>query len=89
VLEQCENVNSYDPLSFLYSMNTLAEMFELDRPVVHSIISKMIINGELQVLENLKYYHVQMINNHSGMLAPQSFVLVPVLSRGPVRAISH
>jgi hypothetical protein len=30
-------------------MNTLAEMFELDRPVVHSIISKMIINGELQV----------------------------------------
>jgi predicted regulator of amino acid metabolism with ACT domain len=49
---------NYDPLSFLSSMNTLAEMFELDRPVVHSIISKMIINGELQVLENLKYYHV-------------------------------
>ncbi|XP_030755703.1 eukaryotic translation initiation factor 3 subunit C [Sitophilus oryzae] len=29
------------------SMQTLAEMFELQKPVVHSIISKMIINEEL------------------------------------------
>lgn len=29
------------------SMQTLAEMFELNKPVVHSIISKMIINEEL------------------------------------------
>ncbi|XP_065201462.1 eukaryotic translation initiation factor 3 subunit C [Planococcus citri] len=29
------------------SMQTLAEMFELDKPVVHSTISKMIINEEL------------------------------------------
>ncbi|XP_022096301.1 eukaryotic translation initiation factor 3 subunit C-like isoform X2 [Acanthaster planci] len=29
------------------SMNTLADMFELEKPVVHSIISKMIINEEL------------------------------------------
>lgn len=31
------------------SMQTLADMFELDKPVVHSIISKMIINEELMV----------------------------------------
>jgi translation initiation factor 3 subunit C len=31
------------------SMPTLAQMFELDKPVVHSIISKMIINEELMV----------------------------------------
>ena len=37
---------------FMCSMNTLAEMFELERPVVHSIISKMIINSELQVMKN-------------------------------------
>ncbi|KAK7873145.1 hypothetical protein R5R35_006367 [Gryllus longicercus] len=30
------------------SMATLAEMFELSRPIVHSIISKMIINEELK-----------------------------------------
>ncbi|KAI8494468.1 Eukaryotic translation initiation factor 3 subunit C [Branchiostoma belcheri] len=30
-----------------YSLVTLSEMFELDGPVVHSIISKMIINEEL------------------------------------------
>ncbi|CAG9770690.1 unnamed protein product [Ceutorhynchus assimilis] len=29
------------------SMSTLSEMFELEKPVVHSIISKMIINEEL------------------------------------------
>ncbi|RZF36351.1 hypothetical protein LSTR_LSTR008832 [Laodelphax striatellus] len=29
------------------SMDTLAKMFELDKPIVHSIISKMIINEEL------------------------------------------
>jgi translation initiation factor 3 subunit C len=31
------------------SMPTLAQMFELEKPVVHSIISKMIINEELMV----------------------------------------
>ena len=46
-----ESVGECELLFFVCSMNTLAEMFELERPVVHSIISKMIINGELQVLE--------------------------------------
>ena len=31
------------------SLPVLAEMFELEKPVVHSIISKMIINEELMV----------------------------------------
>lgn len=31
------------------SMQTLADMFELNKSVVHSIISKMIINEELMV----------------------------------------
>lgn len=31
------------------SMETLASMFELAKPIVHSIISKMIINEELMV----------------------------------------
>jgi translation initiation factor 3 subunit C len=31
------------------SMQTLADMFQLNKPVVHSIISKMIINEELMV----------------------------------------
>lgn len=30
-------------------METLSEMFELELPTVHSIISKMIINEELMV----------------------------------------
>lgn len=30
-------------------MQTLSEMFELEIPMVHSIISKMIINEELMV----------------------------------------
>lgn len=30
-------------------METLSEMFELEIPTVHSIISKMIINEELMV----------------------------------------
>ena len=34
---------------FLPSMETLSDMFELDLPTVHSIISKMIINEELMV----------------------------------------
>lgn len=33
------------------SMATLAEMFEMEKPSVHSIISKMIINEELMVSE--------------------------------------
>lgn len=35
--------NVYDSIS----MHTLAEMFELEHPLVHSVISKMIINEEL------------------------------------------
>lgn len=35
-------------LSF-HSMETLSEMFQLEIPTVHSIISKMIINEELMV----------------------------------------
>lgn len=35
------------------SMATLAEMFELEKSVVHSIISKMIINEELMVCMQL------------------------------------
>jgi len=35
--------NVYDSIS----MVKLSEMFELDRPIVHSVISKMIINEEL------------------------------------------
>ena len=34
---------------FVCSMLSLAEMFELPPQVVHSIVSKMIINEELQV----------------------------------------
>lgn len=39
-------------IKFLFvssSMATLSEMFELEIPMVHSIISKMIINEELMV----------------------------------------
>lgn len=33
----------------VFSMETLSEMFQLEIPTVHSIISKMIINEELMV----------------------------------------
>ena len=39
---------SYD-FELFCSMVSLAEMFELPPTVVHSIVSKMIINEELQV----------------------------------------
>lgn len=42
------------------SMPKLADMFQLKRPVVHSIISKMIINEELMVLR--KYTSFLYIN---------------------------
>lgn len=35
-------------------MEILSDMFELDLPTVHSIISKMIINEELMVSNPLK-----------------------------------
>ena len=37
------------------SLFTLAEMFELPPAVVHSTISKMIINEELQVCKQYSY----------------------------------
>lgn len=37
------------------SMATLADMFELQKPTVHSIISKMIINEELMVICDVWY----------------------------------
>lgn len=37
------------PSPLCLSMATLKEMFELELPMVHSIISKMIINEELMV----------------------------------------
>ena len=40
----------YDSLS----LETLADMFEIDQGIVHSIISKMIINEELMVSACLK-----------------------------------
>lgn len=43
----------YNFLSF--SMETLSEMFELEIPTVHSIISKMIINEELMVSFSLVF----------------------------------
>lgn len=42
----------FSPLNhflLFFSMQTLSEMFELEIPTVHSIISKMIINEELMV----------------------------------------
>lgn len=41
----------YDSLSLV----TLAEMFELEKTQVHSVISKMIINEELMVSELIVY----------------------------------
>ena len=40
---------TYSSIYTSMSMETLAEMFELPRSTVHSIISKMIINEELMV----------------------------------------
>lgn len=42
------------------SMQTLPDMFELNKPVVHSIISKMIINEELMV----RISHLNFILHH-------------------------
>lgn len=36
-------------------MLSLAEMFELPPHLVHSVVSKMIINEELQVSVNINY----------------------------------
>jgi len=40
------------------SMPKLADMFQLKRPIVHSIISKMIINEELMVLYLYFYIYI-------------------------------
>lgn len=40
---------SYSSVYDSLSLDTLAEMFELEQPMVHSVISKMIINEELMV----------------------------------------
>lgn len=45
------------------SMQTLADMFELQKPVVHSIISKMIINEELMVKIVIQKYLLPILVN--------------------------
>ena len=42
---------------FICSLYTLAEMFDLPSSVVHSSISKMIINEELQVCDVASFFH--------------------------------
>lgn len=47
-------------------MPKLADMFQLKRPVVHSIISKMIINEELMVhCTNIYIYERIPLNDHN------------------------
>ena len=43
---------TYSSIYDSMSLHTMSEMFELQHPVVHSIISKMIINEELKVVLN-------------------------------------
>ena len=40
---------SYSSVYDSLSLDILSRMFELEKPVVHSVISKMIINEELMV----------------------------------------
>ena len=40
---------TYSSVYMSLSMDVLSEMFELPKPTVHSVISKMIINEELMV----------------------------------------
>lgn len=59
----CEDSCAHLPYSIVLlclvlSMETLSEMFELEIPTVHSIISKMIINEELMVsFTPAQFYH--------------------------------
>ena len=52
---------TYSSIYTSMSMETLAEMFELPRSTVHSIISKMIINEELMVCHDSGYLVAQNI----------------------------
>lgn len=45
---------SYSSVYDSLSLDILASMFELDKSVVHSIVSKMIINEELMVRRRYK-----------------------------------
>lgn len=56
------------PAFFLPSMETLSDMFELDLPTVHSIISKMIINEELMVRAGGKWAGGVMVSLKSRVL---------------------
>jgi len=46
---------SYSAVYDSLDLELLAAMFDLDRPVVHSIISKMIINEELMVTKTAEH----------------------------------
>lgn len=48
-------------------MQTLSEMFELEIPTVHSIISKMIINEELMVSLWPHYFSSMCLQEGSGV----------------------
>jgi len=51
---------SYSSVYDSLSLDILASMFELDKAVVHSIVSKMIINEELMV-KTLLHIYVQIL----------------------------
>jgi len=55
---------SYSSVYDSLSLDILASMFELDKAVVHSIVSKMIINEELMVSRNFVLTFVTQLQLH-------------------------